>query len=112
MAPAARIWHELPSELVSTTVLYALSLEVMKANIETVIAGTWSKKLAKEGMDFGGADGSLYLFQESNRPEDLGLEDIAVFLGELAQANNLGVGDMIQFAASVAVITCPLGPRV
>ena len=30
-------------------------------------AGTWSSKLAAQGQDFGGADGSLILAQEYNR---------------------------------------------
>lgn len=76
------------------------------------LAGTWSLPLAESGQDFGGADGSLYLFGEWLRAENDGMEDNIQTIGQLAQANNVGVADMIQFAAAHAVVTCPLGPRV
>jgi len=74
--------------------------------------GTWSHALAAEGQNFGGADGSLYLFAEWQRPENLGMEDNVNTIGELGQAHNVGIGDMIQFAAAHAVVTCHLGPRI
>lgn len=80
--------------------------------METSTAATWSRSLAKLGQDFGGADGSLYLFAEWERPENVGMQDNIEVIGELAQANNVTVADMIQFAASHAVVTCPLGPRM
>ncbi|KAH8650970.1 heme peroxidase [Tricladium varicosporioides] len=75
-------------------------------------AGTWSSTLAAVGQDYGGADGSIYLFGEMNRPENSGLEAVVNTLGRLAKTSGVGVADMIQFAAAHAVVTCPLGPRM
>lgn len=77
-----------------------------------MVAGTWSQTLAAQGQDFGGADGSFYLFAEWERPENLGLQNASEFIGELAQSNGVSVADMFQFAATHGVVTCPLGPRV
>lgn len=52
--------------------------------------------LAKAGQDFGGADGSLYLFGEWLRAENEGLEESVLTIGELAQSNGVGVADMFQ----------------
>jgi hypothetical protein len=43
--------------------------------------------------------GSLFVAQEYNQPEKNDLQTIAVHLGNLAQHFNIGVVDMIQFAA-------------
>ena len=75
-------------------------------------AGTWSAKLAAAGQDFGGADGSLILAQEYNRPENNGLQDISAKILAVAKNRGVGVADTIQFAAAHAVVTCPLGPVV
>jgi len=78
-------------------------------------AGTWSQKLADAGQDFGGADGSLVLFNEISRGENKGLELIVVLAKQLmSKYKNSGVtmADLIQYAANHAVVTCPLGPRV
>jgi hypothetical protein len=75
-------------------------------------AGTWSSSLALSGQDYGGADGSIYLFGETSRPENHGLERIVNVLGRLAEEKDVGVADMFQFAAAHAVVTCPLGPRM
>jgi L-ascorbate peroxidase len=66
----------------------------------------------------GGCDGSIIL-----APEELGRnenKDMTVIGGKLLAITqkyqaidpSVGAADMIQFAASVAVTTCPLGPRV
>lgn len=47
----------------------------------------------------GGCDGSLFLAGEYTRTENLGLQTIAVYLGNLAKQFNVGVADMFQFAA-------------
>ena len=47
----------------------------------------------------GGCDGSLFLAQEYNRFENNGLQNISIYLGNLAKQYNVGVADMIQFAA-------------
>ncbi|CAG8973950.1 hypothetical protein HYALB_00007479 [Hymenoscyphus albidus] len=75
-------------------------------------AGTWSKTLASTGQDFGGADGSIYLFGETTRAENNGLQGIVNRLGQLAKDSAVEVADMIQFAAAHATVTCPLGPRM
>jgi hypothetical protein len=83
-------------------------------------AGTWSSSLAAKGpaFDFGGADGSFSLFGEIERPENKGLEDIdelASFIwGPDGPFGDFGLGmaDIIQYMATLATVSCPLGPRV
>ncbi|KAI9778890.1 MAG: hypothetical protein M1839_007853 [Geoglossum umbratile] len=75
-------------------------------------AGTWSKELAAQGQDFGGADGSFILFNEKARPENNGLQKIAEKLEKRIKKYGVSAADMIQFAAIHATVTCPLGPRV
>ena len=76
-------------------------------------AGTWSKNLAAQGQDFGGADGSLILASsEVGRPENKGLEVIVAKTREWADKFKVGTADMVQFMAIHAVVTCPLGPRL
>lgn len=75
-------------------------------------AGTWSQNLSTQGQNFGGADGSIFLFQEWQRSENAGMQENIEILGQLAQSNNVSVADMIQFAGSHAIVTCPLGPRI
>lgn len=70
--------------------------------------GTWS---IDQG-ETGGCDGSLILAEEFTRPENKGLENISGKLRDIAQKWEVGVGDLIVFASSVAVVTCPLGPVV
>lgn len=74
-------------------------------------AGTYSLKLAAAGRK-GGADGSLILAKEYNRTENLGLFDISTKLLAIARQFNVGVADIIQFAAAHAIATCPGGPLV
>ncbi|KAF1959893.1 heme peroxidase [Byssothecium circinans] len=76
-------------------------------------AGTWSQPLANSGKDFGGADGSIILSgSEIKRGENKGLQDIVEALKDVQGQFNVGMADLIQFAANHAVVTCPLGPRV
>lgn len=73
-------------------------------------AGVWSK--TKGG---GGADGSILLTDELDRPDNNGLQPIAAKMREWhAKYRSYGVGmaDLIQFGATVATVTCPLGPRI
>ena len=75
-------------------------------------AGTWSKALAEGGRDFGGADGSIILAEgEMQRLDNRGLEAIAIETRLLGEKYGVGYGDLIQFMATHAVVTCPLGPR-
>ncbi|RYP34232.1 hypothetical protein DL767_004355 [Monosporascus sp. MG133] len=73
-------------------------------------AATWDQNSA-----YGGADGSLLLSDELNRPDNRGLEPI----GEqtLAWYNKYkqygaNMADLIQTAALAAVVSCPGGPRI
>lgn len=73
-------------------------------------AGAWSKT-----STFGGADGSILLTSEIDRPENNGLEIIAAqTLQWYNKYKQYGVGmaDLIQFGANVATVVCPLGPRL
>ncbi|KAH6616336.1 heme peroxidase, partial [Boeremia exigua] len=74
-------------------------------------AGTW-----QEGLDFGGADGSIMLAREEiGRADNKGLQNIVSILRVLQlkyKPFGVGVADLIQFAAKHAVVTCPLGPRI
>lgn len=78
-------------------------------------AGTWSQKLAAAGQDFGGADGSLVLFNEITRAENRGLEVIVALAKTMMfkyKDSGISMADLIQYAATHAVVTCPLGPRI
>ncbi|KAH8650500.1 heme peroxidase [Tricladium varicosporioides] len=76
-------------------------------------AGSWSQSLANAGQDFGGADGSLAMFQEEiNRPENNGLQGIIQLAQKLQKKYGVGMGDLIQYMAKHATVTCPLGPRI
>lgn len=73
-------------------------------------AGTWSKSVG-----FGGADGSLILGNEVNRPENNGLQDIVGVTQawyNTYKKYGVGMADLIQMGANVATVVCPLGPRV
>ena len=60
----------------------------------------------------GACDGSLILADECSRSENRGLERLCGNLGGLAQQKEVGVADLIQFAAAHAIKTCPGGPTV
>lgn len=75
-------------------------------------AGPWSSALAASGKDFGGADGSIVLSAtEASRADNKGLQTIITQALIWSKLFNVGVADLIQFAAKHAVVTCPLGPR-
>jgi hypothetical protein len=60
----------------------------------------------------GACDGSLILANECANPENRGLERLCGNLGNLANEKQVGVADLIQFAAAHAIKTCPGGPTV
>ncbi|KAF2102522.1 peroxidase [Rhizodiscina lignyota] len=73
-------------------------------------AGAWSKTSTN-----GGADGSLILAGEISRAENNGLQDIVSWTTSLYskyKTYGVGMADMIQMAATVATVVCPLGPRI
>ncbi|KAM0690921.1 hypothetical protein Q7P36_009691 [Cladosporium allicinum] len=82
-------------------------------------AGPYSSKIAFVAPAGGGADGSLLLSaDEMGRGENGGLESYNTFIGDKLKSyrgqfgSTVGAADLIQFASSVAVITCPGGPKV
>ncbi|OAG01794.1 peroxidase 40 precursor [Paraphaeosphaeria sporulosa] len=60
----------------------------------------------------GACDGSLILAGECSRIENTGLARLCGNLGNLATEKDVGVADLIQFAAAHAIKTCPGGPTV
>jgi hypothetical protein len=60
----------------------------------------------------GACDGSLILANECSNFENRGLERLCGNLGNLANEKEVGVADLIQFAAAHAVKTCPGGPTI
>jgi hypothetical protein len=69
--------------------------------------------LADNGKDYGGADGSIALSKEEEfRAENKGLGDIIKLARVWQKKYGVGMGDLIQFMAIHAVVTCPLGPRI
>ncbi|KAF2855130.1 class II peroxidase [Plenodomus tracheiphilus IPT5] len=60
----------------------------------------------------GGCDGSLVLANECANTENRGLERLCGNLQTIATDNNVGMADLIQFAAAHAIKTCPGGPTV
>lgn len=75
--------------------------------------GTWDKSQGATG----GCDGSLILAREAyNLPENNGLQQYSTDLLALRNSRPdyaaLTVADFIQVAGSVAIVTCPGGPRV
>ncbi|KAH9226719.1 class II peroxidase [Colletotrichum gloeosporioides 23] len=74
-------------------------------------ASSWSKTSGGTG-----ADGSIILANECHtRDDNKGLEEICdTMQGWFDKYKKYGVSmaDMIQFAANVATVACPLGPRV
>lgn len=60
----------------------------------------------------GSCDGSLILANECADPKNAGLEQLCSNLGNLATQKQVGVADLIQFAAAHAIKTCPGGPTV
>jgi catalase (peroxidase I) len=70
--------------------------------------GAWNMSLGNTG----GCDGSLILAPEFPRPDNRGLETIAVFLIQRARTFNVSAADMIIFAANHATRSCARGPLV
>ena len=72
-------------------------------------AGEWDKT-----KTFGGADGSMVLFKEYNRAENLGLAAISqqmqTIYNKYHAAYNISMADLIQYANIHATRTCPKAP--
>jgi len=81
-------------------------------------AGGWNKQTAAAGKQ-GGADGSLILAGELSRAENKGLQDMGTQMQKWYDYwhtqrgyTSVTMADLIQMSATVAAVTCPLGPRV
>ncbi|KAK4222634.1 versatile peroxidase VPL1 [Podospora fimiseda] len=73
-------------------------------------SGTWSKTLGGSG-----ADGSIILAGEWTRGENRGMDDIVARIQtwyDKYKPYGARMGDLIQVAATVGTVTCPLGPRI
>lgn len=79
-------------------------------------AATFSRNLPFVPPASGGADGSIMLTEEEiGRGSNGGLQDYHNFIkGKFDQYKSEGVGaaDLIQFAGSHAIVSCPGGPTV
>lgn len=75
-------------------------------------AGTWSKSTGTGG----GADGSILLAGEcESRSDNDGLEEICAQMRiwwDEWKGYGISLADLIQMAANVGTVVCPLGPRV
>lgn len=60
----------------------------------------------------GACDGSLILANECSNTENRGLERLCGNLATVQSDNEVGMADLIQFAAAHAIKTCPGGPIV
>ncbi|CBX96972.1 hypothetical protein LEMA_P101030.1 [Plenodomus lingam JN3] len=60
----------------------------------------------------GACDGSLILADECANAENSGLQQLCSALLNISIENQVGVADLIQFAAAHAIKTCPGGPTV
>ncbi|KAL9948217.1 hypothetical protein D7B24_009238 [Verticillium nonalfalfae] len=74
-------------------------------------AATWSKDTGGTG-----ADGSIVLTAECARvPENNGLAEVCAQMKtwhDKYKGYGVSMADLIQFAANVATVSCPLGPRI
>jgi len=116
-AACPAVWTNVVSDLTAMFLDNTVSPSQCNDNARAAIraafhdCGTWDKTQGATG----GCDGSLILADEvSLRGENNGLQDIAGKMIALrAKYNNqYSMADLLQVAASVAIVTCPGGPRV
>lgn len=116
------VWNSIASDL--TNMFLDTSTNPSQCNDDARAAireafhdcGAWETALGATG----GCDGSLILSVGNNellRGENNGLQDISAKLLSLKQKwvavdPSVTVADIIQFAASVAIVTCPGGPQI
>jgi hypothetical protein len=104
------VWTAVSAELTQTFLTNGQCNPVARSAIRAVFhdCGAWN---TAQGAT-GGCDGSLILAGETNLRENNGLQDIAKYLFDTATKYQVGVADMIVFAGSHAIVTCPGGPRI
>ncbi|KAF2468942.1 heme peroxidase [Lindgomyces ingoldianus] len=104
-------WKDISTILTAKFLTNGICNPDARAAIRAVFhdCGAWESKLGATG----GCDGSLALAPgEIDRGENQGLGPIVAYLKGLAQQKGVSVADMIVFAGSHAIVTCPGGPRV
>ena len=103
-------WYNITKDL---TTLYGGCSDTARAAIRLGFhdAGEWDRTSA-----FGGADGSMIIFQEYLHPENQGLEQISHQLNttynKYHASTGISMADLVQFAAVHAVRTCPQAPKM
>ncbi|KAF1933309.1 class II peroxidase [Didymella exigua CBS 183.55] len=104
------VWTQISKDLTAKFLTDGQCNPDARAAIRAVFhdCGAWNKAQGAKG----GCDGSLILANEVALPENNGLQGIAAYLQTLASNYKVGVADMIVFAGSHAIVTCPGGPRV
>ncbi|KAL3417989.1 ligninase lg6 precursor [Phlyctema vagabunda] len=110
------VWTTIVSELTALFIDKSVSPSQCNGNARAAIreafhdCGTWDRSQGSTG----GCDGSVILAREAyTRPINNGLQDISDKLLALQKRYpSVSVADIIQVASSVAVVTCPGGPRV
>jgi hypothetical protein len=109
-AKCPAVWTKISSSLTTMFLTNGQCNDDARAAIRAAFhdCGTWNKALGNTA----GCDGSLCLAKEYNLPQSQPLEGICTKLQTLASQNNVGVADMLMFAGSHAIVTCPGGPQV
>ena len=113
-----RVWRTISEDLSTSFVSDGQCTDLARAAIRYAFhdAGTFSQKLPVIPPASGGADGSLLLSDdEIGRAENGGLQGYHSFIkGKFDQYKSRGVGaaDLIQFAGSHGVVSCPGGPTI
>ncbi|EUC38486.1 hypothetical protein COCVIDRAFT_85161 [Bipolaris victoriae FI3] len=94
------------------TQISATLTQQFSANGECTDAARAAIRAAFHDCFPGACDGSLILANECAQAPSRGLQRFCSNLAGVASQTNVGVGDLIQFAAAHAVKTCPEGPTV
>ncbi|KAH6629683.1 heme peroxidase [Boeremia exigua] len=104
------VWNQISRDLTAKFLTRGECNPDARAAIRAVFhdCGAWNVAQGAKG----GCDGSLVLAGELNLPENKGLDVIGRYLQSLAKSYKVSLADMIVFAGSHAIVTCPGGPRV
>ncbi|KAH0175537.1 class II peroxidase, partial [Aureobasidium melanogenum] len=111
------IWSTIASDLSKSSIGSNGCTDLARGAIRFAFhdSGSYSSKTPAYAPATGGADGSLLLSSvEISREENAGLQQYYAFLlGKYDQyKSQVGAADLVQFAASVAIVSCPGGPKV
>ena len=104
------VWTAISTELTQKFLTDGQCNPMARSAIRAVFhdCGAWN---TAQGAT-GGCDGSLILAGETRLPENNGLQEIAKYLNDTATNYKVGVADLVVFAGSHAIVTCPGGPRI